>query len=172
MDALKFKTLVHYICWRCNDPVELGSIKLNKTLWLSDFRSHYQHGQSITGARYVKRQYGPVPAAILPMQKELECEGRLAVKTTDYHGYQKTEYKALTAPDTSIFTDRELEIIDQAIDFVCRQNTAKSISEHSHDEIWRMAEIGEEIPYFTIFARPGELTEDEIMWGAEQIESA
>jgi hypothetical protein len=32
-DREKFKSLVHYVCWRCmDDPSKLGSVKLNKIL--------------------------------------------------------------------------------------------------------------------------------------------
>ena len=44
-DAQKFKNLVHYICWKCSgDPTVLGSVKLNKALWLSDLVSYYRLG--------------------------------------------------------------------------------------------------------------------------------
>jgi hypothetical protein len=28
LDREKFKALIHYICWRCQDPTKLGSVKL------------------------------------------------------------------------------------------------------------------------------------------------
>ena len=65
MDREKFRSLVHYVCWRCaDDPAKLGRVKLNKILWLTDFTSYYETGKPMTGARYVKRQFGPVPSAI------------------------------------------------------------------------------------------------------------
>lgn len=35
-NAEKFKALVHYICWKVEDPRQLGATKLNKILWFSD----------------------------------------------------------------------------------------------------------------------------------------
>ena len=75
-DRDKFKALVHYICWLRKDaPSTLDAVNLNKALWLSDFRSYYANGHSITGARYVKSAQGP--HAIVPILKELEEKGVL-----------------------------------------------------------------------------------------------
>lgn len=35
--------------------------KLNKLLFYCDFGHHYKHGQSITGSKYLRLSYGPVP---------------------------------------------------------------------------------------------------------------
>lgn len=35
-NAEKFKALVHYICWKVEDPRQLGATKLNNILWFSD----------------------------------------------------------------------------------------------------------------------------------------
>ena len=64
-NAAKFKKLVHYVCSQCSGDVsKLGAVKLNKALWLSDLVAYYQLGQPITSARYVKRQFGPVPSQL------------------------------------------------------------------------------------------------------------
>jgi len=87
-DREKFKSLVHYICWRCkDDPSKLGAVKLNKTLWVADFTAYYNSSHPITGARYIKREHGPVPHATLPILNELESEGALFVRDTRFHGF-------------------------------------------------------------------------------------
>ena len=61
--------------------------------------------------------------------------------------------------------DRELRIIDQMISYVCEEHTAASISEETHDYVWEIAKMGEEIPYFAVFAgRTREPTEEELEW--------
>src|SRR5260370_28750131 len=80
----KFKSLVHYICWTCADPTKLGAVKLNKVLWRADFRAYLELGQPVTGATYVKRQFGPVPSDILPTLRELEAEGNLSIRDVEY----------------------------------------------------------------------------------------
>ena len=61
----KFKTLVQFIVSRCaDDPSRLGYTKLNKILWYSETNHYLKTGAPLTGANYVKRQHGPVPACI------------------------------------------------------------------------------------------------------------
>jgi len=172
-DRQKFKSLVHYVCWRCSDdPTKLGSVKLNKSLWLSDLGAYYDLGQPITGARYIKRQYGPVPAPILPILAELENDGALTVRDTTHFGRQKREYFVHRAASSDFLSSAEREIVEDMIAFVCKEHTASSISEASHDHIWKAAADGEEIPHFTVFARPGILTEDEREWARNELDSA
>lgn len=168
----KFKSLIHYICWRCHsDPSKLGAVKLNKILWLSDFISYYNSGQPITGARYVRRKFGPVPGAIVPALKELETEGALSIRDTTFHGKRKKEYAVKKKPSLKVFDEKELKLIDTVITYVCESHTAKSISEQSHDHLWESAEDGEEIPYFTIFAKPGEIDEEDRNWANQALEA-
>ena len=170
-DRDKFKALVHYVCWkRRDDPAKLlGSTKLNKILWLADFITYYREGAPITGARYVKREFGPVPRAIMPVLRDLEREGAVFTREISFHGRPKVDFIIAREPMVE-FSMKELETIDRIITFVCEEHTAKSISDLSHDHIWHSAEDGEEIPYFTIFAIPGELTEDDRQWALQAIE--
>jgi hypothetical protein len=171
-DRAKFKTLVHYVCYSyTDDPSKLGAVKLNKSLWLADFTAYYNSGHAITGARYVKRKHGPVPGAIVPILRELESEGALTVKDTQFHGFPKKEYRALTEPDMSGFEPEELALAEAAIKTVCEENTANSISEKSHDHIWHAANDGEEIPYFTIFSLKGKIDDDERDWARQELEA-
>lgn len=169
INSEKFKSLVHYICWKCADPTKLGAVKLNKVLWRTDFKAYLELGEPVTGATYVKRQFGPVPSAILPALRELEEEGQLSIRSVEYFDTQKREFFALTRPNLAPFTADEISLADEAIEYVTEKHTARSISEESHDRIWELARIGEEIPYFTVFSKPAEITEDDIEWAKTKI---
>ncbi len=172
LDMQKFKDLIHYVCWRCgDDPSKLGSVKLNKILWLADFSSFYRYGEPITGSRYIKRQYGPVPSQVKPAIRELEMAGILEVSSAPFFKYSKNNFICRREPANALLTSEELEIIDKAITYVTQEHTAKSISDLSHDHIWQAAQDGEEIPYFTIFAQPAAITADELEWANHQLES-
>jgi len=172
-DKTKFKTLVHYICaQRSGDPSSLGAVKLNKILWLSDFRAYYLLGEPITGARYVKRQFGPVPHQIIPVLKELESEGAISIKEAQHFGKPKKEYIIKYGASIDYFPEEQKRIVDWAINLVCERHTASSISEASHDNVWKAAEDGEELPYYTIFAEPGKIMADEVEWARMQLENA
>jgi hypothetical protein len=167
----KFRQLVQYICWKSDDPTQLGSTKLNKVLWHSDTVAYRLFGEPMAGATYIKRQFGPVPQQILPALEWLRTSGKLAIRSVEHFGYPKKEFFALQPPDLADFTGPEISLVDQAIEYVCAEHTAKSISLETHDDIWKMAAIGEEIPYFTIFAsRLGEITENDIEWAKIQAE--
>lgn len=172
-DKKKFKTLVHYICaQRCGDPSSLGAVKLNKILWLCDFRAFYRLGHPITGARYVKRQFGPVPHQIVPVLEELQSEGAIDVLDVTHFGRPKKEYLVKYGASIGHFPEEEKAIIDETIEFICEKHTATSISEASHDRVWKAAEDGEELPYYTVFSVPGKITEDELEWARLQLQSA
>jgi hypothetical protein len=169
-DPDKLKALVHYICWRCEDPTKLGSVKLYKILWRSDFNAYLEFGNPVTGATYVKRQFGPVPSAALSAIQELEREHKLSTRVVEYYGREKKEFFALERPDFSLFSAEEISLVDKEIEYVTEEHTARSISEESHDDIWKMARIGEEIPYYTVFSKPAEITESDIEWAKLTIE--
>ncbi len=167
-DAKKLKALTHYVCWKCENPAVLGATKLNKALWVSDLWSYIRTGVPITGETYVKRQYGPVPRTILTIIGELESEGAIVTRDRQYDTYMKREFIALTEPELSIFSAQEISVIDKAIDFVCHQHTAREISDRTHDDIWEIAEIGEEIPYHAMLAVTlGEVTAEDVAWARE-----
>jgi len=169
-DREKFKALVHYVCWSCKDDTsKLGGTKLNKILWLADFVRYYRTGDPLTGARYVKRQFGPVPRAINPVLAELERDGAVFARQVMFHGKPKTDFIVVTEPDINL-TEDERTLVDRTIKYVCDEHTAKSISDLSHDAVWHAAEDGEDIPYFTIFATKGEIDDDDREWARQEIE--
>jgi len=149
---------------------DLGSIKLNKVLWFSDITAYLHLGEPITGETYLKRQFGPVSSHLPILLEELKEARKIVVRDSILGGYDKKEYIALADPDLSQFSAEEISIVDEFIDFVCNQNTAESISELSHNRIWELAEIGEEIPYSAAFASNlGEINEEDIRWAKEEM---
>lgn len=171
LNRAKFRNLVHYVCFKCDDASILGATKLNKVLWYSDVISYVAFGHSITNETYIKQQFGPVPKDILRAIDELEDKGALVVRDVAFFGKKKKEYIAMTEPDLSKFEAREISLIDQVIDFVCKENTATSISRETHDYIWGIAAIGEELPYETAFVSEfGDIDESDINWAKGVVE--
>ncbi len=167
-DRQKLKQLIHYVAYRCaHNPAALGAVKLNKVLWFADQGAYLSTGVPITGERYIKKQMGPVSSTLMPIVDELEQEGALAVRKLDN---QHTQYLALSTPDVSMFKSDELRIVEDAIQMVCHEHTAQSISRRSHDMIWKLAELDEEIPYHAIHAgRLDEIESDDVEWAREQL---
>jgi hypothetical protein len=170
LDFDRMANLVHYVCWKCENPLTLGAIKLNKVLWMTDVRAYLQDGKSLTGETYIKRQYGPVPKHILDVLGRLEKSGAIFIRDVEYDGHPKRDFLPLKAANPDAFSGREISLIDRSIEFVCHKNTAKSISDYTHDQIWKLAEIGEQIPLNAMFAvRAGEVTEDDIVWAKSAV---
>ncbi len=168
----RFKQLVHYVCTLCAaDPTKLGAVQLNKALWLSDLRSYYQLGHAITKARYVKRQFGPVPSSIVPVLDELQREGALTVRDADHFGKAKKEFIVKREASGDFLSPEEDQIVKEVVSFVTEKHTAASISEASHDHIWKAAADGEELPLFTVFAVPGTITDEEREWAQLTLEN-
>jgi Protein of unknown function (DUF4065) len=167
----KFKALVHFICSRCeSDPSRLGATKLNKILWYAETGHFLKTGRGLTGAKYIKRQHGPVPACVTFMVDELVDEHKLFVRDVLFHGREKKEYISLADPEIDgLFTATEIGDLDRIIDAVCDTHTAKSISSLSHNEAWNLADIGEDLPLFTALSIPGEITEQDVKWADKRI---
>jgi hypothetical protein len=171
----KLKALVHYVAACCDDPALLGSIKLNKVLWVSDLWAYVGSGTPITGEHYVKQQFGPVAPSMPGILQELQAEGKLVVRRTEAHGTNKVDYIALNRPTniSEVFTADEISLVDEAIRFVCEEHTAMEISDRSHDVIWELAEIGEEIPYSAMLAsRLDGVTKEDVAWARQAHDAA
>jgi hypothetical protein len=169
MASQKFRDLVHYICWRCEDPTQLGATKLNKIPWIIDTYVYCRDGRSLTGETYIKQQFGPVARSMLPTLAELGAEGKVTQRQPSSE-FQSREFVAVTVPDMSLFSEEDIRLIDGVIEQVCNNFTASSISAYSHDEIWEAAEIVEEIPMYAVLAaNPGDITQDDIAWGEKVV---
>lgn len=170
MDEPKFDALVHYVCAKCEDPSKLGATKLNKVLWYCDIGSFLYFGRPMTGETYVKRQFGPVPKHILAAKQRLIAKGALIEREAPLYGYAQKQLLALTRPDLSRFSGDEISLVDDVLDAICHNHTAASISQLTHDHVWEAAEIGEELPLYTVFAlRRGELDESDMAWARAEM---
>lgn len=166
----RLQALLHYVCDKADDPSKLGRIKLNKVPWYADTISFLMTGQSITGERYIKRQFGPVPAKFQPAIQKLETDGKIVQGKATVFNLTRHEFTSLKPAEVGMFSAEEIGIINAAFEHVCLNHTAKSVSEETHDDIWHLAEIGEEIPLNTAFAAQlAEVNETDIKWARKEL---
>ena len=119
-----------------------------KLLFYADFGHFKTYSVSITGARYSRLPYGPVPdqferwlSAIV-----LENEGIRYEQDWNYD-YPGEVYVSVTAPDLAIFLPSELRVI-AAVKEVFQNFCAKKISDISHDEVaYQKTETSQLISY-------------------------
>jgi hypothetical protein len=168
-NRVKFKALVHYICWRCEDPRLLGTVKLNKVLWHAERIWHLRTGQPITGATYLKQQFGAAAKSLAPLVIELEKEGALSTRERS-HGSTSMQYFARFEPDLSVFTAPEISVVDSLIETICFQAAPSPVDLTVDNQVWKLAQIGETLPYYTVFAaRPTEILKRDMDWAVEHV---
>jgi hypothetical protein len=163
-DRAKFKDVVLYTCHKC-DRSQLGAVKLNKVLYFLDMIRYAWTGAPVTGAVYKKRKHGPTTDYLLPALRELTAERKLQINDVNFFGFTKKDYVALVEPDIARLGKEEIVLLDQVIEFVCSGNTAKTISEYSHQTPWELVEFGQEIPYHSAFLLyPSEVSLEALEW--------
>lgn len=160
----KFKNLVHFIIHECSDnPEQLGSTRLNKTLWYIDVLAYKANGKPVTEETYIKAQGGPVPKHVLGAIKKLKNEGKITVQEPQYK-FDARKYSSITSPASATLSDDEKDIAMHVLNQV-RGFSASDISETTHDIIWAAAAMGEEIPLFaTLAANEGIITAEVLSW--------
>jgi hypothetical protein len=166
----KLKAAIHYICEKAASREDrFDHIKLNKVLWYSDAYTFLAHGDSITGATYIRKPFGPVAkhnrSAIGVLEREEKIRHGKAMPG-EANAYWTDCYDVLEEADKSLFQGYELKIIDEVFKQVT-ETTSFDISERTHGEIWQLAINDEEIPLYTVFAEQvGEITEQHLALAA------
>ncbi len=167
----RFRNLVHYICWVCDNPRTLGVKRLGRVLWYSERNVYLETGRWLSGATYLRQQGGPHPRPLEPMLQELEAGGAIARRVAD----RSDDFDLLFAvrrPDLSQFRPEEISIVEAVIRVVCLDARGAVAHQAAHDQVWQIARIGEPLPYYTVFAgRPGDLLPADIDWAMRTIRS-
>lgn len=149
----KFRQLVLYFSKRgLDEGLVIGSTKLNKLLFFTDFRAYAELGMPVTGARYQRLDFGPAARAMLPVRTEMVEELREARFQERAPDDLADVLVPERQPDLSLFSAEELRIADEVFDEL-RHFNAKAVSDFAHYRSagWRVMENGEDIPYESAF---------------------
>ncbi len=167
MDDKKLKEMMLYVAKQSEGDETFGRTKLNKILFYADFLAYAQTGNAISGHRYQKLDKGPAPRKLIPLREELEREGACAEQDRLHYGRPQKRLIALREPDLTRFSGTEIAIVDEVIKALAKKN-ARGVSLLSHSFIgWEAAQLGEDIPYETVFAWRRPLTESEKRHGLQ-----
>lgn len=147
-DREKMRAVILRAIHTC-EASEVGAVKLHKILYFLDMISYAANGAAVVGATYRKRPFGPTADQLLSMLREMEKAREIEIATVDFHGYFKKEYHAKVAESNGVLNDAEISLLDDVIEMVCKNSSAKEISDYSHQLPWELAEFGEIIPYHT-----------------------
>jgi transcriptional regulator with XRE-family HTH domain len=149
----KFRNILLYLLERCAGKPNVGETVLYKLLYFADFNYYELYEEHLSGARYRKLPYGPVPQRMDAIIAQMLEKGQLQRVKTEYHGYPQTRYLPLEKPDLTQLKASEKEIIDKVIDQLSDWSAA-SISAYSHKDMpWMASKEGEDIDYELAFYR-------------------
>jgi len=149
----KFKNVLLYILEKCAGKPNVGETVLYKLLYFSDFNFYELNEEHLTGAKYRKLPYGPVPTKLDVIINNMIETRQLKRIKTEYHGYPQIRYIPLIKSDLNMLKASEKEIIDNVIEHFSDWSAA-AISEYSHKDMpWKATEEGEEIDYELAFYR-------------------
>lgn len=149
----KFKNVLLYILERCAGKPNVGETVLYKLLYFTDFNYYELYEEHLTGARYRKLPYGPVPQKMDTIIHQMIEKGLLQRVKTDYHGYAQTRYLPLQKADLTELKASEKEVIDRVIEQMSDWSAAM-VSNYSHgDKPWKATKDGDEINYELAFYR-------------------
>jgi len=149
----KFKNVLLYILERCAGKPNVGETVLYKLLYFSDFNYYELYEEHLTGAKYRKLPYGPVPQKMDAIINQMIDKGQLQRVKTEYHGYSQIRYLPLEKPNLTELRASEKEIIDRVIEQMSDWS-ASAISNYSHKDMpWLASKEGEEISYELAFYR-------------------
>lgn len=153
LNVEKFKNVLLYILERCAGKPNVGETVLYKLLYFSDFNYYELYEEHLTGAKYKKLQFGPVPQRLTAILSNMMEAKELDRIVTDYYGLTQTRYIPLRKPDLQELMASEKDVIDRVIDQMSDWS-ATSISEYSHKDMpWLATDDGKEISYELAFYR-------------------
>lgn len=149
----KFKNVLLYILERCAGKPNVGETVLCKLLYFADFNYFELYEEHLTGAKYRKLPYGPVPLQMDAIISQMIDDRQLQRVKTDYHGYPQTRYLPLEKADLTQLKASEKEVIDKVIDQMSDWS-ASMISDYSHKDLpWEVTDEGKDISYELVFYR-------------------
>ena len=149
----KLKNVLLYILERCAGKPNVGETVLYKLLYFSDFNYYELYEEHLTGAKYRKLPYGPVPQKLdTIIGQMIESEQIKRIKT-EYFDKIQTRYIPLAKADLTELKASEKEVIDKVIEQLSDWSAA-AISNYSHKDMpWLASKEGEEINYELAFYR-------------------
>lgn len=161
-DSEKFRQLLLYILEQCGSKPNVGETVLYKLLYFCDFDYFELYEKSLTGMKYKRQQYGPVPSQALfnPVINEMQNDGLIMRISKPYmNNTIQTRYINFMEADLNVFgkdTDKMIKITNEVIARLSHMS-ARQIEDHVHrDHPWLTHKNNEEIDYGSVFNRTGE----------------
>ena len=149
----KFTNVLLYILGKCAGKPNVNDIVLTRLMYFSDFNYFELYEEHMTGSKYLKHSYGPVPNKLQKLINHLIETDQLKRIKTKYSGISHVRYLPLVNSDLRELLASEKEVIDGVINQMSGWSD-KMITDYSHNDIpWLSSKEGEEINYELAFYR-------------------
>lgn len=153
LEVNKFQNILLYILEKCAGKPNVGETVLYKLLYFSDFNYYELYEEHLTGAKYRKLPFGPVPQKIDVLINQMINSGQIQRIKTEYYGLQQTRYIPLQKSRLTELKASEKDVVDNVINQMSDWS-ASVISNYSHKDLpWLATKEGEEISYELAFYR-------------------
>jgi transcriptional regulator with XRE-family HTH domain len=145
----KFRQM-YFACLRyaANDHGNVPKTKLAKLLYLADFTNFFKELEPMSGVKYRRLEYGPVPDVFFSLTDDLLEQGKINIEIID-KGAQMISLRT-TDNDTSELTAEEILKIKEICELWKDKPTQEIVNFTHEQKPWKMCRDGEYIPYSLI----------------------
>jgi hypothetical protein len=120
--------------------------KLAKLLYLADFAWYYNHLESMSGAQYLRREFGPVPDDYFRALAELEEAGKVNIERKD-DAILVSLGEGARKPAANLLSAEEKGLI-RAITKKWKDKKTREIVDFTHQQLpYKLCAPDEVIPY-------------------------
>lgn len=129
------------------DSQPLPKTKLAKILYLADFAWFYNHLQPMSGMKYRRLEYGPVPDQYFRIVDELFTEGKISIDSLSGGAQLISLSRTGEMARPQHLRKAELDLIRDVAER-WRENTTEEIIDFTHSQLpWQICRPNEYIPY-------------------------
>lgn len=143
----KFKQMYFYVLRYFKDKDGVPKTKLAKLLYLIDFSYFYDNLISMSGVRYIRREYGPVADLFFEMTDYLYDKGKIDIKPLDHALLIKSTTNEM---EDGLLSEDEKNIIEKICSYWKDRRTSEIVNFTHEQKPWKSCRDGEYIPYSLI----------------------
>lgn len=132
--------------------LHLGKKKLAKLLYFVDFTNQELNGEPITGLKYKRYDYGPIPFKMYDYLKSMN-ERKLITIKKPLKKYIPETISAKISPDYSVFTKNEEKVIHEVTERFKHETASVVESIAKSEPPYNMVKHNEYIPYHLAYYR-------------------
>lgn len=141
----KFEQMYFRILRRIDNNVP--KTKLAKLLYLADFRNYYDTLESMSGAQYIRREYGPVADIFFELTENLFDQGKIDIEP---YGDALMIRSLSTNTESNLLSNDEKKRIDDICKLWKDKRTHEIVNFTHEQKPWSACKDGEYIPYSLI----------------------